>query len=114
MSNLIYLASPYSIGEGTRKDRFTIVCKKAAELMNKGHAIFCPIAHSHAIEEEGMSTIQDGHFWLQQDFAVLSKCSELWVYKMPMWEQSKGVFAEIAFAHYNNIPVKYIEYENQS
>ena len=60
-----------------------------------------------------MQTIEDGHFWLKQDFAVLERCDELWVYKMPEWEKSKGIFAEIAFAEHNGIPVKYLEYEHE-
>jgi hypothetical protein len=112
MSKLIYLASPYSKYPGGRNAAFLAACDKAAELMLQGHLIFCPIAHSHPIENIGMDgEIKDGDFWLKQDFAVLSKCDELWVYQMPGWDTSYGVGKEIEFAKKNNIEVKYLEYE---
>ena len=108
--NLIYLASPYSKYPGGRQEAYDIVCKKAAELMLEGHKIFCPIAHSHAIEQH-MSDIQDGEFWLEQDFAVLYNCNALYVYQMPGWQDSVGVIREIAFAHQFRIPVTHIEWK---
>jgi hypothetical protein len=112
MSKLIYLASPYSKYPGGRNAAFVVACDKAAELMLQGTKVFCPIAHSHPIEDIGMDgVIQDGDFWLSQDFAVLSRCDELWVYKMPGWDVSYGVGKEIDFAVENGIPIKYLEYE---
>ena len=116
---MIYLASPYTIlnTEGKseqalknlRTRRFKTVCKKAAELMLNGEQVFCPIAHSHPIEVNGMTEIKDGDFWLKQDFAVLAHCDQLTVYRMPGWEQSNGVRREIEFAQERGIPVEYID-----
>jgi hypothetical protein len=109
-NNLVYLASPYSKYPGGRKKAFKLVCKKAAELMVQGEHIFCPIAHSHPIEVEGMGGHQqDGDFWLDQDFAVLSACSKMFVYRMAGWEDSEGVARELAFAKQHKIPVEYID-----
>lgn len=109
---LVYLASPYSAPtQRQRTLRFHQVCKKAAELMEKGELIFCPIAHSHPIETYGMDERHNGDWWLNQDFAVLEKCSKLYVYKMPGWEKSYGVKREIDFAELLGLPVEYIEYE---
>jgi hypothetical protein len=106
---LTYLASPYSAPTAKqRKQRFKQVCRKAAALMLNGEEIFCPIAHSHPIEVEGMDEIKDGEFWLKQDFAVLEHCKHMYVYCMPGWEQSKGIKREIEFAEMKNIPVTYI------
>jgi hypothetical protein len=113
MSKLVYLASPYSRFPGGREQAFKLVCQKAAQLMEQGVSVFCPIAHSHPIEVEGMSKIQDGDFWLKQDFAVLDKCDELWVYKMPGWDTSYGVEKEIERAQWEGIPIKYITYEEK-
>jgi len=107
---LIYLASPYSRFKYGTISACDTVTAKAAELMLKGHKIFCPITHSHYIEKS-MPARQDGDWWLEQDFAVLRHCDELWVYKMPGWEDSYGVAEEIKFANKNNIEVKYIPYE---
>lgn len=111
-AGLTYLASPYSKYPHGRDAAFYEASKKAAELMLQGKKIFCPIAHSHAIETLGMKgEIKDGDFWLEQDFAVLGMCKELIVYKMQGWDTSYGVAAEIDFAHEHNIPVSYIEGE---
>lgn len=103
---LIYLASPYSAYSKGREFAFRIVRDKAAQLMEDGHLIFCPIVHSH-IMERSMSKLQDGDFWLEQDFAVLERCDELWVYMMDGWKESYGVQREIAFALERRIPVFY-------
>jgi len=111
--NLIYLASPYSKYPYGRDKAFFRVCKKAGELMKQGLNIFCPIAHSHAIEKIAFDKAETGEFWLKQDFAVLENCDKLFVYKMPGWEDSLGVKAEIAYAETLEIPIEYIEYEEE-
>lgn len=107
---LVYLASPYSKYPKGREAAFREVCKKAASLMEEGIEVFCPIAHSHSIEQEAMTKIQDGDFWLKQDFAILRKCDWLYVYMMPGWGDSYGVNKEIDFAKANKIPVAYLSY----
>jgi len=112
-TELLYLASPYSVGnagKNKRTRRFKQACKKAAELMAQGYAVFCPIAHSHPIEVIGMTTIEGHDFWLKQDFAVLERCTKLVVYCMPGWKDSFGIAKEIEFATKCGIPVEFIEY----
>jgi hypothetical protein len=111
MSKLIYLASPYSKFPKGRIAAFEEVCEKAGHLMLEGHVVFCPIAHSHPIEQFGFVDIKDGDFWLKQDFAILAKCDEMFVYKMPSWEESYGMGREIEFAKERGIPITYIEYD---
>ena len=114
MSKLIYLASPYSKYPAGRLAAFNEVCHFAAKQMLKGVTLFCPIAHSHPIEEIGMDgEIKDGDFWLKQDFAVLEHCDELWVYQMPGWKDSYGVNREIEYALMLGIPIKYLAYEGK-
>jgi len=114
----LYLASPYSVkiplseqqAAKLRKRRFEAVCKYAAKLMKQGELVFCPIAHSHPIEVLGMpGEVNDGDFWLKQDFAVLQFCKELRVLCLEGWEQSDGIRREIEFAHELNIPVTYVQ-----
>ncbi len=110
MSELCYLASPYSAAtQNMRTRRFKQVCKMAAKLMSDGHLVFCPIAHSHPIERIGMPTLQSGDWWLKQDFAVLEFCDKLVVYRMPGWDKSYGVGKEIEFAKRHNIPIEYLD-----
>jgi Domain of unknown function (DUF1937) len=112
-----YLASPYSakgVGDPRlaamlRARRYKHVCRMAAELMRRGHVIFCPIAHSHPIEVLGMhGDILDGDFWLKQDYPLLEKAKEILVFQMGGWDKSYGVAQEIKFAQERNIPVRYI------
>jgi hypothetical protein len=111
-NKLVYLASPYSAYPWGREKAYVTVCHKAAELMEQGINIFCPIAHSHAIEMDGMNgVIHDGDWWLKQDYAVLDCCDELWVYKMPGWDKSYGIDQEIKRAKWEGIPIKYLEFE---
>lgn len=108
---LIYLALPYSKYPYGREAAFKEACAASARVMQSGYGVFCPIAHSHSIEVEGMDgNIMDGDWWLEQDFAVLSKCDELWVYQMPGWDQSYGVGKEIEFAKQRKIPIKWVKY----
>jgi hypothetical protein len=121
MTPLYYLASPYNpvskdltFGQqrALRRERYIQVCNKAGELMCQGHNIFCPIAHSHAIEIDGRNTGDtSAEFWLKQDFAVLQHCNKLLVYKMPDWEKSYGIAEEIKFAERHGIPIEYLEFE---
>lgn len=114
MTKLVYLASPYSKYPGGRAEAFQLACQKAAEVMSMGYAVFCPIAHSHSIEEVGMGgEIMDGDWWLHQDFAVLDKCDELWVYMMPGWEVSYGVGKEIERAKRLGIIIEYLYFDDK-
>lgn len=112
---LIYLASPYSKYPAGREAAFKEACVEAARVMQSGYAVFCPIAHSHSIELEGMDgNVMDGDWWLKQDFEVLKRCDELWVYQMPGWENSYGVTREIQFALNNNIPIKMLHHVQEN
>lgn len=106
---LIYLASPYSaLTARTRETRFKRVCKKAAQLMEEGYEVFCPIAHSHPIEVHGMKGRKDGDWWLKQDFAVLAHCDKMFVYCIDGWKESYGIKREVEFADLAKIPITFI------
>lgn len=85
------------------------VCSKAAELMEAGEVIFCPIAHSHpiaAVMKDGRAI--DPSFWQRQDSPYIHACDELIVYMMPGWQESSGVTHEIAVARDRGIPIRYV------
>jgi hypothetical protein len=109
--SLIYLASPYSNYPGGKEEAFKLVCLKAGFLMSNGYNVFCPIAHSHPIEMAGNITDTSHEFWLKQDFAVLRKCTEIWVYMLPGWKESFGIGKELDFATEHNIPITYLRHE---
>ena len=116
---LIYLASPYTVKDpkatvqamkNRRTRRFEKVCRKAAELMMiPGNKVFCPIAHSHSIEVNGMGVLMEAAFWLEQDFAILTYVDKLVVYRMEGWKESEGIKKEIEFATGLKIPIEYID-----
>lgn len=109
--SLLYLASPYSHPDPAQKaERYRAACVVAGRLMKAGHAVFSPIAHSHPIEEHFEDKSVEGHdFWLRQDFAILEHASKLVVLRIDGWEKSRGIAAEIDFAHKAGIPVEYID-----
>ena len=128
----IYLASPYTILNAdkltskqlaeAKENRFKEVCKTAASLMENGHQVFCPIAHSHPIEKYGMNTIKNAEFWLEQDYAILIGVDELWVLMLPGWDKSYGIKEEMQFCNDYEIPIRFLtpgevlpeEIENES
>ena len=104
----IYLASPYSHPlESVRKLRFETVCKEAAELMEQGHIVFSPIAHSHPISKY-LDNPNDGDFYLKQDLALLTMFDEMWVLTIDGFQESDGVRQEMEFAEKHNIRVRLI------
>ena len=111
VTTLTYLASPYSHPElDVRAERYWLACKKAAELMLQGEAVFAPIAHSHPISlhmPEGKAV--DHELWLAQDIPILRRCDVLKVLLLPGWDQSQGVREEIEVAVACRIPVEYIK-----
>jgi hypothetical protein len=108
-----YLASPYSHPDPEiRHARFEAVNHAAADLMKQGEIIFSPISHSHIIARDH-DLPADWDFWERIDIEFIKKCDALLVLMLPGWKQSKGVQAEIRLARLINIPVKYLEWEEE-
>lgn len=109
---MIYLASPYShIKPSVVETRFETVCRAAGRLMMDGHIIFSPIAHTHPIAKLGKLP-SHWEFWRMYDEVMLDACDELWVLKMPGWDESRGVAGEIAYIKQSTEkPIKYIDPE---
>ena len=94
---LIYLVSPYNHNDPrVREHRFDQVCLCASRLMNKGHFIFSPIAHTHPIAAYGLP--KGWEFWERYDTAIIERVDEVWVLMIDGWEASTGVSAEICMA----------------
>lgn len=95
---MIYLASPYAHPDpDVREQRFDEVCRIAGALMATGHQVFCPIAHTHAIQSR-YALPRTWEFWREQDLPLLAACDWLVVAAMDGWQDSVGVKAEIQIA----------------
>lgn len=69
LPHFLYLAGPYTHADPrVMAWRARQHAKAAWVLMQRGHVVFSPIAHSHAISEAGGHAKQtDGDFWWEQD-----------------------------------------------
>jgi len=107
--SFIYIASPYSHPAfSIREQRFEAVSEYTASMVKEGIVAYSPIAHSHPLAET-YGIRGDFAFWAHQNYGMLCKASELRVLKLPGWESSEGVEAEIEFAHQCGIPVLYVD-----
>ena len=106
---MIYLASPYSHADPeVMEDRFRRVCAVASRLMLQGLHIFSPIAHCHPIAVTG-GLPKGWEFWGSYDKDIISKCDRFLVLRLPGWEESKGVQAEIKIWEEMGGTVEYVD-----
>ncbi len=110
LDELIYLATPYSHHDpDVQQQRFVAACQVAGDLMNRGRLVFSPIAQSHPVACEcGLPGTWE--FWERYDRAILRACDRLVVVKMPGWEQSRGIAAEIRIMRELGKPVEFMEF----
>ena len=107
----IYLAIPYSHQDPkVREERFELVNKMAARLIEEGYNVLSPISHSHPISLD-MDNSNKSEFWCNLSLEWLVYCDEMHVCCIDGWKESKGVKREIEFAKENNIPIIYLDME---
>ena len=108
---LYYLATPYTHPEHcVMVARHLMVNKIGAKLIEGGKYIYSPISHTHPIAELG--TLPRGwDFWEGYDKVMLKACTNLIVLRLPGWETSTGVQAEIKIAKDLGLPTEYIDYD---
>lgn len=106
---MIYLASPYSGNRSQMHLRYVKAVEYCAKIIStSGSYIFSPIVHWHpAAQNFNLPT--DAKFWEDYNHHILSKCEKMIVLKLPGWQESLGVQAEIKFATEHSIPIFYDE-----
>lgn len=105
---MIYLGTPYSHPNPRVVDyRYQAVTRVAFHLMELGYVVFSPITHSHVINQIAGKP-GTWEFWKKQDLGVLERCSSLYVYRLPGWEKSVGLQAEIEFAKQAGLGIEYL------
>ena len=115
LRKIYYLASPYHHDHvSVRRRRYGQAVRAAAALMARGTLVFSPIVHNHPLVETRLIASSQEYaarwrFWRLYDFAMLARCQGLLVLKIPGWEQSRGVNAELKEARRLGKPVGYVE-----
>ena len=112
MTELIYIASPYSHDDPKIvEENFWRVTDYCAEAVANGESALSPITYGHTLLEF-KDMPNDWEFWTNFCLSILVKCDRLRVLKMEGWDKSEGVAGEISFARDHNIPIEYIEYRD--
>lgn len=106
----VYLASPYSHPcQGIMQKRFVRACQAAADLMEQGCIVYSPIAHGHVVAKAGVLPVE-WPFWERQCMSFLENwATVLAVLKLPGWESSRGVAAEMQAARRLGLKIIMIE-----
>ena len=105
---MIYVASPYSDDDpAVRHARFEAACRITAELIRQGKCVFAPVPYTHNLCRYGLPL--DWKYWQRIDLEFLAMCSEVVVLKLPDWQRSVGVKAEIATARALGKPITFLE-----
>src|ERR1035437_6004172 len=103
---MIYLASPYSDPDpAVMASRHKQMLSITAAYMRSFLPVFSPIVHCHELALTH-SLPTDFEFWKNYCLDMLHASAVLYVIKLPGWEDSKGIKAEVAYAHTNLIPVE--------
>lgn len=110
MEKLVYIGSPYSHPDkDVMEKNFRLVSTFAANLCAEGRVAFSPITYGHTLL--GFREMpHTWEFWQNFCLSFLAQSDELMVYKMPGWENSRGLAEEIEFAKELGIKITYIEH----
>lgn len=92
---MIYVASPYSHPSAAiRVYRYREVEKYTVDLLRARSWCFSPIVHCHKMANRH-SLPFTADYWQEYNFHMLERADALHVLKLPGWEDSRGVQAEI-------------------
>lgn len=106
---MIYLATPYTHpSKAWMSHRADVAATVASRFIAVGIHTFSPIAHTHPIAVKG-DLPRGWEFWDQYDRWFIERCDVVVVVRMPGWDESKGVEAEIKLAHEYGKPVVYVD-----
>jgi len=103
-----YLATPYSKYQHGITAAFSVACSASARLIERGLAVYSPIAHSHPVASIGGLDPLDHSLWMPLNEPMMRAAHGLFVLEMPGWDTSKGVAAEIDNFRKQDKPIKYI------
>lgn len=105
---MIYIASPYTHPKAeVREERYQSALRYTLALMSDGLACFSPIVYGHQFAvNHGLPG--DFAFWQTINRRILAASTELHVLQLWGWQDSRGVYDELALAFHLNLPVRYV------
>ncbi len=104
---IYYLAAPYTHPNPEVRDwRVRAVTKMTYQLFKAGRLIYSPLTHNIEIDKLGI--FGDFKTWLSFDHGMLSRLDGLIIFKIPGWNESKGLKAELEFAQSLKLPIEEI------
>jgi len=107
----IYLASPYTHeNPDVEAERFVKACETAGRLIQAGHIVYCPIAHSHPIKECTKGMPGTWEFWQPIDHFFIRKLEAIVVLRLDGWRESVGVGGELLIGRTLVKPIGYVDY----
>lgn len=99
MSEMIYVASPYSHSDpAVQLARYEAVLNFTArqQAADPANVYFSPIVYSHHLDQRVTLSHET---WMQLDRWFLERCDRVWVYMLDGWRESRGVMREIDIAN---------------
>lgn len=116
-ANVWYLATPYMgflVPDGTAtRDKLQLAYEaaifNACVLMRADVMVYCPVAHGHAIASALHGRLIDEQVWLAHGRLMMPYCRGLIRCRIPGWNQSSGVAAEVRWFEEHGRPVVEME-----
>lgn len=112
MTDIHYLASPYSKYPDGIDAAFVTVCEVAGALIRQGWSIYSPIAHTHPIAIHAKIDPLNHAIWLAFDEAMMTAATGCLVVRMPGYDQSFGIAHEIKRFREMGKPIRYVGWPN--
>lgn len=105
---MIYIASPYSHPQpSVEQERYEKVKAYTTKLISEYKLLaFSPIVYGHQFRTDIEGSFEQ---WADFDKYMIRHSSCMHVFKLPGWEESVGVTAEIELAVECGIPIHYVE-----
>lgn len=105
----VYLATPYThVDYYVRIERYEAALAVSARLVQQGDVVYSGIVLFHPVCER-FDIAPTWDFWKDYLEKVIPRCDVVVVVRMPGWEKSSGIKAEVDCARRHNIPVEYID-----
>lgn len=95
---MIYLAQPYSDPSlEVMNDRFEAALAAVAHLVRKHQVVYSPVVHFHSVAAYH-DLPRSFEFWETINRHMMRRADEFYVLRLPGWQQSIGLTAELAYA----------------